>query len=205
MLTFYRKEPFSLEAYYNCPNELPYPDPTIGETRPGFQLLLVIIVSVAGLNGSPLLYRWSILFKTHETSSDLQMACHQFFSTPPHPTGQFFIQKVVPQASGESSKVKVKVRVNIHGIFSVSSASLVEVHKTDEAEEPMEMEQANDKEEQVWPHQSCFLLWKTGLDMLYGRTTCATTVFMVGPICLSEPDADRSGRAAESGRQPQRT
>uniref|UniRef100_A0A3Q3NL42 Heat shock protein 4b n=1 Tax=Labrus bergylta TaxID=56723 RepID=A0A3Q3NL42_9LABR len=89
VLTFYRKEPFSLEAYYNSPNELPYPDPTIG---------------------------------------------------------QFMIQKVVPQASGESSKVKVKVRVNIHGIFSVSSASLVEVQKSDESEEPMETEQANEKE-----------------------------------------------------------
>ncbi|XP_034037148.1 heat shock 70 kDa protein 4b isoform X2 [Thalassophryne amazonica] len=88
VLTFYRKEPFSLEAYYNCPNELPYPDPTIG---------------------------------------------------------QFLIQKVVPQASGESSKVKVKVRVNIHGIFSVSSASLVEVQKPDETEEPMETEQTNEK------------------------------------------------------------
>ncbi|XP_019958780.2 heat shock 70 kDa protein 4b [Paralichthys olivaceus] len=89
VLTFYRREPFSLEAYYNCPNELPYPDPTIG---------------------------------------------------------QFLIQKVVPQASGESSKVKVKVRVNIHGIFSVSSASLVELQKSDETEEPMETEQANEKD-----------------------------------------------------------
>uniref|UniRef100_A0A667YVZ6 Heat shock protein 4b n=1 Tax=Myripristis murdjan TaxID=586833 RepID=A0A667YVZ6_9TELE len=92
VLTFYRKEPFSLEAYYNCPKELPYPDPTIG---------------------------------------------------------QFLIQKVVPQASGESSKVKVKVRVNIHGIFSVSSASLVEVQKSDETEEPMETEQTNDKDGEV--------------------------------------------------------
>uniref|UniRef100_A0AAX7W896 Heat shock protein 4b n=1 Tax=Astatotilapia calliptera TaxID=8154 RepID=A0AAX7W896_ASTCA len=92
VLTFYRKEPFSLEAYYSSPNELPYPDPTIG---------------------------------------------------------QFMIQKVVPQASGESSKVKVKVRVNIHGIFSVSSASLVEVQKSDEAEEPMETEQAADKDGEV--------------------------------------------------------
>lgn len=89
VLTFYRREPFSLEAYYSCPNDLPYPDPTIG---------------------------------------------------------QFLIQKVVPQASGESSKVKVKVRVNIHGIFSVSSASLVEVQKCDETEEPMETEQASDKD-----------------------------------------------------------
>ncbi|KAL4659746.1 heat shock 70 kDa protein 4-like [Arapaima gigas] len=85
VLTFYRKEPFSLEAYYCCPKELPYPDPTIGS--------------------------------------------------------QFMIQKVVPQASGESSKVKVKVRINIHGIFSVSSASLVEVQKSAEGEEPMDTEQ----------------------------------------------------------------
>ncbi|KAL7853501.1 hypothetical protein AOLI_G00203450 [Acnodon oligacanthus] len=90
VLTFYRKEPFSLEAYYNNPKELPYPDPTIG---------------------------------------------------------QFMIQKVVPQASGESSKVKVKVRVNIHGVFSVSSASLVEVLKSAEGEEPMETDTAAKDEE----------------------------------------------------------
>ena len=42
------------------------------------------------------------------------------------------IQKVVPQATGESSKVKVKVRMNVHGIFSVSSASLVELQKSEE-------------------------------------------------------------------------
>ncbi|KAK9955904.1 hypothetical protein ABG768_015746 [Culter alburnus] len=81
VLTFFRKEPFSLEAYYSNPKELPYPDPTIG---------------------------------------------------------QFNVQKVVPQPSGESAKVKVKVRVNVHGVFSVSSASLVEVVKTAEGEEPME-------------------------------------------------------------------
>ncbi|XP_048021655.1 heat shock 70 kDa protein 4a [Megalobrama amblycephala] len=81
VLTFFRKEPFTLEAYYSNPKELPYPDPTIG---------------------------------------------------------QFNVQKVVPQPSGESAKVKVKVRVNVHGVFSVSSASLVEVVKTAEGEEPME-------------------------------------------------------------------
>ncbi|XP_056106278.1 heat shock 70 kDa protein 4b [Rhinichthys klamathensis goyatoka] len=89
VLTFYRREPFSLDAYYNCPKELPYPDPTIG---------------------------------------------------------QYVVQKVVPQASGESSKVKVKVRVNIHGIFSVSSASLVEVQKSEEEEESMDTEQSTEKE-----------------------------------------------------------
>lgn len=70
------------------------------------------------------------------------------------------IQNVVPQATGESSKVKVKVRINIHGIFSVSSASLVEVLKGEESEEPMDTEQATspttEKEEEVL-HQQHFL------------------------------------------------
>ncbi|XP_051955603.1 heat shock 70 kDa protein 4-like [Xyrauchen texanus] len=90
VLTFYRREPFNLEAYYNNPKELPYPNPTIG---------------------------------------------------------QFNIQKVVPQPSGESSKVKVKVRVNVHGVFSVSSASLVEVLKSAEGEEPMETETPTKEDE----------------------------------------------------------
>ncbi|XP_051275211.1 heat shock 70 kDa protein 4b isoform X1 [Dicentrarchus labrax] len=112
VLTFYRKEPFSLEAYYSFPNELPYPDPTIG---------------------------------------------------------QFLIQKVVPQASGESSKVKVKVRVNIHGIFSVSSASLVEVQKSDETEEPMETEQANEKEGEVLQPNKCTSKMQTDQDEQQGQ------------------------------------
>uniref|UniRef100_A0A8C1YTP6 Heat shock protein 4b n=1 Tax=Cyprinus carpio TaxID=7962 RepID=A0A8C1YTP6_CYPCA len=95
VLTFYRREPFSLEAYYSCPKELPYPDPTIG---------------------------------------------------------QYIIQKVIPQASGESSKVKVKVRVNVHGIFSVSSASLVEVQKSEEEEESMDTDKMQvDPDEQKTP------------------------------------------------------
>lgn len=57
------------------------------------------------------------------------------------------IQNVVPQASGESSKVKVKVRINVHGVFSVSSASLVEIVKTAEGEEPMETDQAVKEDE----------------------------------------------------------
>uniref|UniRef100_UPI003AAFA91A heat shock 70 kDa protein 4a isoform X2 n=1 Tax=Centroberyx gerrardi TaxID=166262 RepID=UPI003AAFA91A len=92
VLTFYRREAFSLEAYYNNPKDLPHPSPTIG---------------------------------------------------------QFMIQNVVAQASGESSKVKVKVRVNVHGVFSVSSASLVEVLKLAEGEEPMETDQTG-KEEEVY-------------------------------------------------------
>lgn len=32
VLTFFRKEPFTLEAYYNNPKELPYPSTSIGTT-----------------------------------------------------------------------------------------------------------------------------------------------------------------------------
>ncbi|XP_044136774.1 heat shock 70 kDa protein 4 [Bufo gargarizans] len=92
VLTFYRKEPFTLDAYYSAPKELPYPDPSLG---------------------------------------------------------QFHVQKVAPQADGSSSKIKVKVRVNVHGIFSVSSASLVEVHKTDDSEEPMETDHTGKEEEKM--------------------------------------------------------
>lgn len=31
VLTFYRKEPFTLDAYYSAPKELPYPDPSLGK------------------------------------------------------------------------------------------------------------------------------------------------------------------------------
>ncbi|XP_053573145.1 heat shock 70 kDa protein 4 [Bombina bombina] len=92
VLTFYRKDPFTLDAYYSAPKELPYPDPSLG---------------------------------------------------------QFHVQKVVPQADGSSSKVKVKVRVNVHGIFSVSSASLVEILKTEDGEEPMETDQLAKEEDKM--------------------------------------------------------
>ncbi|CAL8365654.1 unnamed protein product [Lota lota] len=85
VLTFYRKEPFPLEAYYSDPKNLPHPTTTIGH---------------------------------------------------------FLVRNVVPQASGECAKVKVKVRVNVHGVFSVSSASLVELLKPVEGEEPMDMDHA---------------------------------------------------------------
>ncbi|GIY79052.1 heat shock 70 kDa protein 4L [Caerostris extrusa] len=40
--------------------------------------------------------------------------------------GAFTINNVTPTANGESSKVKVKARINIHGIFSFISATLAE-------------------------------------------------------------------------------
>ncbi|XP_051869805.1 heat shock 70 kDa protein 4-like [Pristis pectinata] len=79
-------------------------------------------------------------------------SCPKELPYPDPKIGRFTIQKVVPQTDGSSSRVKVKVRVNIHGVFSVSSASLVEVQKCEEADDvPMETDQqsqANLKEEE---------------------------------------------------------
>lgn len=97
----------------------------------------------------------SSLIRNNKIAIHRSLLCFFFIVFISRHLGKYLIQKVVPQASGESSKVKVKVRVNIHGIFSVSSASLVEVQKSDETEEPMETEQANDKEEQVQVSSVC--------------------------------------------------
>ncbi|KAH1187027.1 heat shock protein 105 kDa [Mauremys mutica] len=77
VLTFYRKGPFELEAFYSDPNGVPYPETKIG---------------------------------------------------------RYVVQNVAAQKDGERSKVKVKVRVNTHGIFSVSTASMVEQVKAEENE-----------------------------------------------------------------------
>lgn len=53
--------------------------------------------------------------------------------------GKFNIKNVVPTSKGEASKVKVKLRLNIHGIFNVRSASMIE---TISVEEKMEVEPA---------------------------------------------------------------
>ncbi|GAB1601080.1 heat shock 70 kDa protein 4-like [Argonauta hians] len=64
--------------------------------------------------------------------------------------GTFKIHNISPQTSGESSKIKVKVKVNIHGIFSVPSASMVEKceSSSDSSGEPMELEEKKEKEEE---------------------------------------------------------
>lgn len=49
--------------------------------------------------------------------------------------GRYVVQNVAAQKDGERSKVKVKVRVNTHGIFSVSTASMVEQVKAEENED----------------------------------------------------------------------
>ncbi|XP_029445874.1 heat shock 70 kDa protein 4L [Rhinatrema bivittatum] len=70
-----------------------------------------------------------------------------FYSHPqdvPYPDakiGLFTVMNVGPHPDGSNSKVKVKVRINIHGIFSVASASLIEKVEEEQIDEvPMETE-----------------------------------------------------------------
>uniref|UniRef100_A0A8C5AGB8 Heat shock protein 4 like n=1 Tax=Gadus morhua TaxID=8049 RepID=A0A8C5AGB8_GADMO len=111
VITFHKKEPFDLEAFYSTPKDLPYPDPRIG--------------------------------------------C-------------FSVQNVVPQADGDSSKVKVKVRVNVHGIFTVSGASLIEKQKGEAGEEgqmdtePLVQNEGR-AEDQVRGFSSCWFCHQEGL------------------------------------------
>nr|XP_021148005.1 heat shock 70 kDa protein 4L isoform X1 [Columba livia] len=88
VITFHKKEPFDLEAYYTQPHEVPYPDSRIG---------------------------------------------------------RFTIQNVGPQHDGDNSKVKVKVRVNIHGLFSVANASIIEKQhiEGDHNDTPMDTESSS--------------------------------------------------------------
>ncbi|XP_070327858.1 heat shock protein 105 kDa isoform X2 [Odocoileus virginianus] len=63
-----------------------------------------------------------------------------FYSDPqgvPYPEakiGRFIVQNVSAQKDGEKSRVKVKVRVNTHGIFTISTASMVEKVPAEENE-----------------------------------------------------------------------
>jgi len=60
--------------------------------------------------------------------------------------GHFVIKDVVPTPEGEAAKVKVKLRVDIHGILKVSQAQLIE--KSDKVEEePEKVEEAAQKME----------------------------------------------------------
>uniref|UniRef100_A0A6J0TB61 Heat shock protein 105 kDa n=1 Tax=Pogona vitticeps TaxID=103695 RepID=A0A6J0TB61_9SAUR len=79
VLTFYRKGPFELQAFYSGSNGVPYPESKIG---------------------------------------------------------RYVIQNIANLTDGEKTKIKVKVRINTHGIFSVSTASKVEQMKAEENDSP---------------------------------------------------------------------
>lgn len=50
--------------------------------------------------------------------------------------GSWVVKDIRPSPDGKPQKVKVKVRINLHGIMSVSSASLIEAKESTENESP---------------------------------------------------------------------
>ena len=60
---------------------------------------------------------------------------------PDQHIGVFEIGEVKPKEDGSNQKVKVKVRVNLNGVFTVASASLIEKHEVEEeVEVPMDVD-----------------------------------------------------------------
>nr|CAH7724320.1 unnamed protein product [Callosobruchus chinensis] len=80
---------------------------------------------------------------------------------PDKEIGKWVIKDIRPTAEGKPQKVKVKVRVNLHGIMTISSASLLEAKETLEAESSDEQQatkggepqQQGNAEQQNGPHQ----------------------------------------------------
>lgn len=64
-------------------------------------------------------------------------------SYPDATIGRWTIKDIKPNDKGEYSEVKVKVRINHHGIVLISSASLVDRKELEESNAPQSAEQAN--------------------------------------------------------------
>jgi len=66
---------------------------------------------------------------------------------PDQHIGVFEVGEVRPKEDGSNQKVKVKVRVNLNGVFTVASASLIEKHEVEEeVEVPMDVDQGKEDE-----------------------------------------------------------
>ncbi|CAG9766599.1 unnamed protein product [Ceutorhynchus assimilis] len=61
---------------------------------------------------------------------------------PDHNIGTWVVKDIRPTNDGKPQKVKVKARINLHGIMTISSAALIEAKEASEVESP-----ENDKQE----------------------------------------------------------
>lgn len=88
--------------------------------------------------------KWPLLSQIH------RLLCTHFQSaillTQAINLGQWNIKEVQQTPEGESQKVKLKVRVNLHGIITVASASLVEKKQDGPQVENVEMENSNENQ-----------------------------------------------------------
>ncbi|ERL85506.1 heat shock 70 kDa protein 4 isoform X1 [Dendroctonus ponderosae] len=67
---------------------------------------------------------------------------------PDNNIGTWLVKDIRPAADGKPQKVKVKVRINLHGIMTVSSASLIEAKEAAESESPESEKQNAEAAEQ---------------------------------------------------------
>lgn len=76
--------------------------------------------------------------------SAFELIAHYTSASAPQLIGKFLISNVQPDASGSAARIKVKVRLNSHGIFTVSQAKLAETIEkvVEEGEEKMETDGA---------------------------------------------------------------
>lgn len=58
--------------------------------------------------------------------------------------GTWVVKDIRPASDGKPQKVKVKVRINLHGIMTVSSASLIEAKESTEPETPQDTQEAQE-------------------------------------------------------------
>ena len=63
--------------------------------------------------------------------------------------GRFLISGITPTSTGEAAKIKVRVRLNIHGVLTVSNASMVEELPT-----PPPSPETNEKETPAEPMEA---------------------------------------------------
>ncbi|KAG5890080.1 hypothetical protein JTB14_003644 [Gonioctena quinquepunctata] len=74
----------------------------------------------------------------------------RYMGVVPYPDsniGTWVIKDIRPNAEGKAQKVKVKVRVNLHGIMTISSAAMYEAKESPEPESPEETQPAQAQKE----------------------------------------------------------
>lgn len=79
---------------------------------------------------------------------NMQISYAQQIPYPDSTIGRWYIKDVKPNEKGESQEIKIKVRINHHGIVLISSASLVEKKETIENENPNEEKDAANQQQQ---------------------------------------------------------
>lgn len=88
-----------------------------------------------------------IFYRKSEFQLNAHYSPNEKITVPRAMLGSFKIFNIQPQANGESSKVKLKVRINIHGIFNVTQASMVEKVDNSDNSESMEVDDRKDDED----------------------------------------------------------